>query len=55
MGQRPLTRRGAFALRQFYRDSSFDGPLQGFLYVVTLQFLPYLVRGLLLAGLGTGL
>ncbi len=55
VGELGLALGGAFALRQFYRDSSFDGPLQGVLYLVTLQFLPYIVRGLILAGLGVGI
>ena len=55
VGELGLAFGGAFALRQLYRDSSFDGPLQGFLYVITLQFLPYIVRGLILASIGLGL
>jgi uncharacterized cofD-like protein len=55
VGELGLALGGAFALRQFYRDSSFDGPLQGVLYLITLQFLPYIVRGLLLAGLGVSI
>ena len=52
IGELGLALGGAFALRQLYRDSSVDGPLQGFLYVVTLQFLPYVVRGAVLAAFG---
>lgn len=46
---------GALLLRQVYRDVEVEGPLQAFLYVVTLQFLPYAARGAALAGLGLAL
>jgi uncharacterized cofD-like protein len=52
IGELGLALGGAFALRQLYRDSSVDGPLQGVLYVITLQFLPYVVRGFILAAFG---
>ncbi len=39
-------------LRQVYRDVEVSGPLQALLYVVTLQFLPYAVRGTILAVAG---
>lgn len=55
VGELGLAFGGAFALRQLYRDSSVDGPLQGALFVVTLQFLPYILRGVLLACLGIGI
>jgi uncharacterized cofD-like protein len=45
----------ALLLRQVYRDVEVDGPLQAVLYVVTLQFLPYLVRGTIVATLGAAL
>ncbi len=32
-----------------------SGPLQSVVYVLTLQFLPYLIRALILAGLGVGI
>jgi len=54
VGELGLALGGAFALRQLYRDSVIDGPLQGILYLVTLQFLPYILRGLILASLGVG-
>ncbi len=43
---------GALALRQVYRDIEVGGPLQSVVSVLTLQFLPYAVRGavLLVAG-----
>mgnify|MGYP003348836171 CR=1 FL=1 len=43
----------AFLFRQFYRDVRFDdGPLQAVVYLLTLQFLPYAARGLILAAIG---
>ena len=45
----------ALLLRQVYRDVVVDGPLQALLYVVTLQFLPYVARGTILATAGTAL
>ena len=54
IGELGLALGGAFALRQLYRDSVFDGPLQGLLYLLTLQFLPYILRGLILACIGLG-
>jgi uncharacterized cofD-like protein len=46
---------GALLLRQFYRDAQVEGPLQAILYVLTLQFLPYGLRGAILAVAGIGL
>lgn len=43
---------GALALRQFYRDIEVGGPLQSVVSVLTLQFLPYGVRGAILLALG---
>ena len=40
-GELLLALAGALVLRQVYRDYDFSGPGQGFLYVITLQFLPY--------------
>jgi uncharacterized cofD-like protein len=45
----------ALVLRQFYREVDVDGPVQAVVYLVTLQFLPYWARGLVLAGLGLAL
>ncbi len=45
----------ALALRQVYRDVEVDGPLQAVLYLVTLQFLPYVARGTILAAAGAAL
>jgi len=55
VGELSLALGGAFALRQLYRDTEVAGPLQGLVYIATLQFLPYLVRGVLLGVLGVGL
>src|SRR5439155_16798053 len=46
---------GAFALRQLYRDTDIGGPLQGLIYVVTLQFLGYVARGVILGSIGLAL
>ena len=46
---------GALALRQFYRDIEVGGPLQSVVSVITLQFLPYAVRGVVLLVLGAAL
>src|SRR5689334_17160497 len=53
-GELCLALGGAFALRQIYRDSDVSGPLQGFVYVATLQFLPYIVRAAILVLIGVG-
>ena len=45
----------ALLLRQIYREVDVDGPLQAAVYLATLQFLPYGLRGLLLAAAGVGL
>jgi hypothetical protein len=55
VGELLLALAGALLLRQVYRDYDFSGPGQGVLYVVTLQFLPYWVRGLIVGGGGVGL
>ncbi|MDA8237573.1 MAG: YvcK family protein [Chloroflexi bacterium] len=46
---------GALALRQLYRDVEVEGPAQGLIYVVTLQFLPYGLRAALLLAVGAAL
>jgi uncharacterized cofD-like protein len=46
---------GALALRQVYRDIEVGGPLQSVVSLVTLQFLPYAVRGVVLLVIGGGL
>ena len=55
VGELLLALAGALALRAIYREVEIDGPLQAVIYVVTLQFLPYAVRGAVLAGAGIGL
>ncbi len=46
---------GALALRQLYRDVEVEGPAQGLIYVVTLQFLAYGLRAALLLAVGAAL
>jgi uncharacterized cofD-like protein len=53
LGELALALAGALLLRQAYRDIAVTGPLQAFLYVVTLQFLPNALRALVLIGAGT--
>jgi uncharacterized cofD-like protein len=55
VGELGLALAGALALRQVYRDVEVSGVPQAILYVATLQFLPYVARGVILAGLGAGL
>jgi uncharacterized cofD-like protein len=55
VGELGLALGGAFALRSLYRDVVISAPLQSIVSVLTLQFLPYLVRALILAGLGVGI
>jgi uncharacterized cofD-like protein len=55
VGELCLALGGALALRQLYRDTDVSGPLQAVVYVATLQFLPYIARGVILGGLGLGL
>jgi uncharacterized cofD-like protein len=45
----------ALALRQVYREVDVTGPVQGVVYLLTLQFLPYGVRAVVLLLAGTGL
>jgi hypothetical protein len=44
-GELLLALAGALLLRQVYREYDFSGPGQSLLYIVTLQFLPYWLRG----------
>lgn len=55
IGELGLALAGALALRQVYRDVSVDGPLQAAISVVTLQFLPYAARAVILGVAGVGL
>jgi len=52
LGEMLLALAGALLLRQVYRDVAVEGPLQAVLWLLTLQFLPYGLRGLILGGLG---
>ena len=45
----------AHFLRQASRDFEPGGPLEGVTYVITLQFLPFPVRGFIVGVLGLGL
>ena len=53
-GELLLALAGALVLRQVYRDYTF-GPGSSVLYVLTLQFVPYWVRGLVVGVPGVGL
>ena len=55
VGEALLALAGALILRQVYRDYDFSGPSQSLLFVVTLQFLPYWVRGVIVGGGGVAL
>ncbi len=46
VGELALALAGAFVLKQIYRDIILPGPLEGVVYVLTLQFLPYGARAL---------
>jgi uncharacterized cofD-like protein len=52
VGLTGLALAGALALRQLYREVEVEGPVQAVIFVVTLQFLPYWVRAVLLLGAG---
>ena len=52
VGELLLALAGAFLLRQLYRDVEVSGPLAGFVSLATLQFLPYVARGVILATVG---
>jgi uncharacterized cofD-like protein len=55
VGELLLALAGAFLLRAFYGDIEVDGPVQALLSALTLQFLPYEARGVLLVVAGAGL
>ncbi|HSW43652.1 MAG TPA: gluconeogenesis factor YvcK family protein [Patescibacteria group bacterium] len=52
LGLTGLALAGALALRQIYRDVEVEGPAQAVIFLVTLQFLPYWVRAVVLLCLG---
>ena len=45
----------AFVLRQVYRDVSLGEPLQSIVSAITLQFLPYWLRALILSSVGVAI
>jgi len=53
VGELLLALAGALLLRQVYREYEFSGPGQTALYLLTMQFVPYWVRGLIVATAGT--
>ncbi len=55
IGELSLALGGAFALRQLYRDTDVSGPFQAAIYLATLQFLPYIARGVILGSVGAAL
>jgi uncharacterized cofD-like protein len=55
LGEMGLALAGALWLRQVYRDSEINGPPQALVSAVTLQFLPYGVRALIVGAAGVGL
>jgi len=55
VGELLLALAGALLLRQVYREYEFSGPGQTVLYLLTMQFVPYWVRGLIVATAGTAL
>ena len=54
LGLLALALAGALVLKQVYREVELTGPLQAFIWAVTLQFLPYHLRAipLVIGGLG---
>lgn len=52
LGELGLALALALLLRAVYREVEVEGPLQGVIYLLTLQFLPYAVRGVVLAAAG---
>ena len=55
LGELALALAGAFALRQVYREVEVTGPVQAVIYLVTLQFLPYWARAVVLVAAGLAL
>jgi uncharacterized cofD-like protein len=55
VGELSLALAGAFILRWVYRDFDVSGPGQTFLWFLTLQFLPYVLRGIVVGTLGVSL
>ena len=55
IGEMGLALAGALWLRQVYRDVEIAGPPQAIVSAITLQFLPYGVRALIVGAAGVGL
>jgi len=55
VGELLLALAGAFILRQFYRETDVPVPGQAIVTSLTLQFLPYWARGVVLAAVGVPL
>ena len=55
VGELGLALAGALWLRQVYRDAEITGPPQALVSALTLQFLPYGVRALIVGTAGVGL
>lgn len=55
LGELAVALGGAFWLNQVYHDVDASGPGQTFVSIVTLQFLPRVLRGVILAALGLAL
>jgi uncharacterized cofD-like protein len=55
LGELALALAGAFALRQVYREVEVTGPFQAVIYMITLQFLPYWARAVVLLAAGLAL
>ncbi len=55
LGLTALALSGALALRQLYREVEVEGPVQAAISFLTLQFLPYGIRAVVLLGAGIGL
>ncbi|HEU6439806.1 MAG TPA: gluconeogenesis factor YvcK family protein [Terriglobales bacterium] len=55
VGELLLALAGALLLRQVYREYEFSGPGQTALYLLTMQFVPYWVRGVIVATAGMAL
>ena len=55
IGELCLALAGALLLRQFYREAEISGPGQAVVWTLTLQFLPYWTRALVVGVVGFGM
>ena len=55
VGELSLALAGGFLLRWIYRDFDVSGPSRTAIWFLTLQFLPYLLRGAIVGSVGIGL